>query len=372
MWKQRLAWTLVGLSCAVACGGSSSSDDSSGSGATLALEDVPAAYAETFCGLMERCNLFVQAFVPGKDCENYFLKTLDNQGFDSLVDAIEDGRASYDGNQMRACLDALADRDCDELDGAEPPSCEQAAAGTVDEGGDCTADIECEGDRICVFDDSCPGKCSDKLGAGGECTDDDRCRDGLVCSSDTGRCVAPAAEGEDCEGGVAPVCEGTLFCLGQDDEEGIAGTCRAMDDVFTAEPGEECDLEAGPLCEEGAACVVVFEDNEAHFECRALAKVGEDCSLGLVNPCERGSFCAWSGAMLQGTCEPQLEAGEDCNPAWFGACKFDSVCVADSEDPTTGRCVGKKNNGVSCASNNECWSEHCVDGGCAPTTACKG
>lgn len=380
----RLAWfalpiVVLGFG---ACGGSSSSstkfdeDGSSGSGGTggtgsnggeLPLEDVPDAYATAFCDVIQKCNPFFQALVPESECHDYFLNTLKNRGFDDILDAIDDGRATYDGRQMKACIDEVSARSCSELDNPDPESCKSATEGTVARGDACTTDVECEGDSICEFSGSCPGVCSAHLNAGDSCSGNDQCKEGLVCSDDTGRCVEPAQEGEDCEGGLAPVCDGdSLFCLGDDEETETPGTCRKLDEVFSAGPGDPCDFETGPLCESGSACVVTNLD-PVTFECAEVVPRGEDCQFGAPNPCEAGSYCAGidlGAADISGTCEAYAEPGDDCDPAALVMCGIGALCL-------DGRCVARKANGVSCDDSAECWSENCVDGGCAPQSACE-
>ncbi len=369
MLKRTLLASSMPLLLLGACGGSSGDD--AGSDAGLPLAEVPAAYASVFCDLTERCNPFVKAFIPEGECEDYFISTLNAQGFDEIVDAVEDDRATYNPAKMQDCLDELSGRSCDEIGDADPESCDEAATGTVERGGDCTTDVECEGDSICEFSDSCPGTCSGKLNAGEACSGDDQCEDGLDCSDDTRRCVAPAEEGDDCEGGVAPPCASDrLFCLGDDEEEGIPGTCRPADEVFTGEPGDECDFKEGPLCEDGSACAIVSVDPFT-LECVAVVAEGEDCQFGAPNPCEAGSYCAGVSLAtldVEGTCEPYAEAGDDCDPATLLMCGLGALCLPDDSGA---RCVARKANGVACEVNGECWSDHCVDGGCAPESACS-
>ncbi|HEY6724389.1 MAG TPA: hypothetical protein VI197_10160, partial [Polyangiaceae bacterium] len=67
-------------------------------------------------------------------------------------------------------------------------------------------------------------------------------------------------------------------------------------------------------------------------------------------------------------CEPYAEAGDDCDPATLLMCGLGALCLPDDSGA---RCVARKANGVACEVNGECWSDHCVDGGCAPESACS-
>lgn len=370
MLKRTLLASSVALVFLGACG-DTSDDDTDFDDAGLPLAEVPEAYGAVFCNVTSRCNPFVKAYIPADDCVDYFISTMRAGGWDEMVDAVEDGRAVYNGDKMQACLDELNGRSCEELDDPEPESCEEATTGSVERGGDCTTDIECEGDSICQFSDSCPGTCSGKLNAGEACSGDDQCEEGLDCSDDTHRCVAPAQEGEDCDGGVAPPCAGIgLFCLGEDEDEDLPGTCRPIDEIFTAEPGDTCSFETGPLCVDGSACALVDLD-PVSFECTEIVAEGEECQFGLPNACEAGTYCAGldlAAADVTGTCEPYADAGDECDPDALLMCGIGASCEADDSEA---RCVSLKENGVGCEADDECWSDNCVDGGCAPEGACS-
>jgi hypothetical protein len=322
------------------------------------------------CEYLLRCNPLAGALLDQPTCQNAFQSTFENSGWDDVLQAVEDGRASYDADAMATCFDGYGDLDCGDL-GVEPASCADAAVGTVARGESCSVDIECEGaDDFCHFDGECPGTCSAPLDAGDVCEDDDECDEPLTCSDDTGRCVEPGGAGDECDGGVAPPCAENLFCLGDDEEEATPGTCMVFDEVFVGEPGDTCDFDKGPLCQPGSACTISVVDQDAVMECSELADAGEDCHLGLPNACMPGYFCAGQAladvlAGETGTCEPLLEPGDDCdafNP--FGCGVFGASCV-------DGSCVGRRDNGVQCDTDLECWSNKCLDGGCAPSSACE-
>jgi hypothetical protein len=364
-------WKLLGslaVAVACACGGSSKSDGGGGGVDGVALEDVPRELADATCARLLRCNPLLDAIVRQQDCGDAVERLLDNSGWDDLTEAVDDGRASYDGEAMESCLQAFEDVDCDDLD-SEPAACNDAAVGTVERGEDCTVDIECERvDDFCHFDGQCPGTCSAPLSAGDECTDDDECEGSLGCSDETGRCVEPAGEGDDCDGGVAPPCADNLICIGDDDEQETAGTCMRFEEVFVGEAGDPCDIDAGPLCESGAACVIAVIDDELVSECMGLASAGEDCNLGLPNACKPGTFCmglSLTGLLAgeTGTCQPLGEDGDACDDL--------NPCSLLSTTCVQGECVGRRDNGVSCDADVECGSENCLDGGCAPSSACE-
>src|SRR5690606_27031456 len=102
MLKRAWLWGSIPLLLLAACGGSSGDDAAVDAG--LPLAEVPEAYAAVFCDLSERCNPFFKAFVPEGDCEDIFIATLKAQGFDAIVDAVEDERARYDPAKMQDCL----------------------------------------------------------------------------------------------------------------------------------------------------------------------------------------------------------------------------------------------------------------------------
>ncbi len=373
--RLRAAAVVCSAAFSVACGGSSSDADSTEE--VVPLDELPAAFAEAQCSVIARCIPIYSALVgSAEECSEQVTAQVTAARFDALEQAVEDGRTTYDAAQARACADALSAVACDEIDMRSIEACEATFEGTVARGGDCTLDEECEGDSICVFSDACPGTCSGRLAAGENCTDDDRCEDGLVCSEATAKCVLPAGGGDPCGGADEPQCEFPLLCLGEDDDAGTPGVCLTQAEAFSGNEGDSCNFIGGDpsLCKEGLSCVVLgFDvDIEAQTfeliaECQSLVGSGEACGLGLPSQCPAGEFCGGvdpEAADFEGSCSPLPQAGDDCGSGLLRACAFGLTCI-------DGTCSEPKQNGESCASDDECLSDLCSDGGCSPTNSCQ-
>lgn len=350
------------LSCALllaACGSDSFRTQDPG----IPLEEVPGELAETLCERQIACSPLVEILVgSAEQCAAEWEKRIRQSSFDSMIDAVDDGRVTYDGRQAEACLDAWENVECVELH-LDPEACSTVFTGSVPRGGECVIDQECEGDSICSFDDSCPGACTSRLAAGEVCDgNDDRCAEGLVCSEATDRCARPGAEGDPCGGGVEAQCAGALYCQGEDDATDTPGECVPQEEVFAGAEGESCSFDDGALCGPGLSCV--FEGEGDGFVCRRPNEDGS-CRLGFPAQCAVGEYCEGidvAGGVVDGTCAPLPGANEPCAQGLF--CATGHVC-------REAECRALRENGQTCQANLECYSGYCVDGGCAPSVACE-
>jgi hypothetical protein len=361
---------LVGIALA-GCGSSSqfsAADDD------VPLSEVPDGYAKAYCSALERCyGLLFELMYDREDCTTIVADSFRQGDLPSLEAAVEDGRVVYQGKLASACFEAVAERACGDLQNREIEECEAALRGTAAVGEPCELDEECEGSSICETSLACPGMCVRRYGAGVACLEDDQCADGLVCSSATAHCVAPAAEGEPCEGGIEAQCAGGLICVGQEAAEMMPGTCVPIGEVARGAAGEACDPRAAQLCAESASCVVTGITASAQtWSCRAVPESGGPCGFGLPENCPDGQYCPLTGLqILAGTvearCAPLPAAGEACIER---ALPFLGECAAYTRCGDDGLCTPLRNLGESCDSNAVCYSGSCANGACEPARAC--
>ena len=206
---------LLPLAWFVACGGDSDFS-SGGDDDALAFDELPASFAAAQCDLFERCyGPLYHVFFTLEDCETSAEAQYRDGGFGALEAAVEAKTVTYDGKKAAACLDILSKRECTEVNQRTIDECEDALVGTASLGDACEIDEECTGSMICKVAAQCPGTCVERYAAGEACSENDECADGLVCSEATSRCVAPAANGEACGGGVEPQCDGGFLCAGE-------------------------------------------------------------------------------------------------------------------------------------------------------------
>ncbi len=354
----------LAVGAAVACG--STSDGGSGGGG-VPLEDIPARFADASCKAVRACfGGAYDALLGGESCEGSAMAAVDDLIGD-LKRRIDDGKLTYDGKAVDACLAAIEARGCGFTD--EPEACEAVFEGAVAAGGDCGASEECVAEHYCKASGACPGKCAPLEGAGGRCTHDDDCRDGLACS-EGGECQAPAASGDRCGGASDPECAPGLICVGADEEAQTSGNCRALDELLSGKEGDDCDPLSGPLCGAGLSCVFEGFDETTGTLLATCAKklaAGADCNIGFPDPCPSDEFCAAETMMLSGTCEKRPGAGSPCASGPFSD-------APDTCAPNTrcdgGSCRERQKIGGSCETDDVCLSEHCVGGKCAPAGGC--
>jgi hypothetical protein len=374
--KTQSLLALLPVALIVACGGSSEFGRRSGP-SPIALDALPEQFAKAQCDAFERCaGLYYDIVFTLEECSTLGSRQFRDGGFSELEQAIDDGRVKYDSKAAATCIEAISERACEDFDQRDIPECEDAVTGTVPADGECEIDAECEGSRICVVSDMCPGTCEDRGSAGFPCSDDDDCADGLVCSEATALCATPKQDGETCGGNVEAQCEGGLACQGESKDEMRTGTCTPFDELTTAGPNETCDLDAGILCGPDLSCTIVELADPPIFRCLAIPASGGTCGLGIPENCPSGEYCDLSAAevilgTLESTCVPLPSSGEPCvdrNPfnGILAQCEAYARC-----DTSTGNCLALRDLGETCSSNELCYSQNCVNGGCAAQRACQ-
>ncbi len=373
----------MGLACVVtlmvACGGSSANNDapggtssggaassgtsSGGAASSVGVEELPAEYAQALCEVFKGCiGDFWEFFRPGEDCVKQFTVTAE-EALATLPDAIAAGRVKYDGSKVSRCLEDVVARGCDGLSQREPPSCQEAIEGTVDEGEACELDAECSGDRYCKVGSACPGACAPYEQAGGKCVSNDHCATGLKCSR-SGACVAPSKQDEACNQG-EPDCADGLICLREDAAAKTPGTCLVIAKVLSGKAGDACSLD-GSLCAAGLSCEVKAVAPIAG-ECVARVAAGAACRAAFPDVCPDDQYCQLPANPLDaGTCKDKPVAGQACAK---GVGAEANICAPYARCDA-GVCREPARAGESCSADATCYSDHC-DGECVIGNGCR-
>ncbi|MEZ4222185.1 MAG: hypothetical protein R3B13_14715 [Polyangiaceae bacterium] len=357
----------LGAGLAAGCGGDS--DDGGGGAKSIAIEDVPPLYADAICTTFEGCfaGAPFEVFLNGEDCRKNYETAL-NDELIRIKTAVDGGSVVYKGNLMQKCLDAVKGLGC-ALQG-EPPECQAAIAGTVEDGGDCTLDPECKGaNSYCRVGSSCPGSCAPKEPAGASCRRNDDCAVGLQCSDTTQKCFAPAKDGETCGGGSAPDCGPGLFCVGEEESPPKSGTCADGAAAFSAAEGDPCFFNGKSLCKDGLFCLVTGVDTQTQqlvTECAKQYAAGADCSPGIPDACPIEQYCKVTPNTFTGVCTAKPGDGEACAAGIGGDA---SVCAPGTRCDG-GTCRPRQKLGASCKTDEVCYSENCSGGACAPGGGC--
>ncbi len=366
MASKRIAVALLGCGLVVgSCDGST--DVPLGNGGTpIPIEDMPQKIAAAICAAFEECLGDFHGLMMGdEDCQQLIENGFANGAYQTMLEAIDAGTASYHGDKAQACLDALAALGCDAMVSHSIPECDEVFVGTVAEGGDCTYGIECVGDLFCKIEAACPGTCSSRGGNGADCEDDDHCQDGMFCDEGTSTCASPVVQGASCGGSSGDECAPGLMCAGEDEDGGTPGTCSTPAEVFVGEVGDSCDLMEGLWCQLGAYCAIVdfVAPDTLVSECVAAADSGGSCHPAAPDMCPAGEYCDVPDQSLDGSCQPLPQAGEACGGSWSKQCELYHRCVNDL-------CYALEENGGSCTDDEICYSDSCNSGTCGPYDPC--
>lgn len=364
----------LGLMVFAGCGGSDSGGSPAGTSSVAgpSISELPAKFAAVSCDVASQCfgADVLKIFLAGEDCVTRTQRAIEDGDIGYTQKLVADKKLTYDPAKAQACLDAYRAGGCAQLDTRAPSACDAVFGGKGAVGDACEVDSECSPGMFCQAGAACPGKCATRLAAGGACTDDDNCGDNLKCSN--GKCAAPAAEGAACGGGTNVECKSGLSCQGADQDTGKPGTCKPGASVFSAKKGEACDAIQQKLCEPGLSCELTSATATGiSWTCVAPYASGGACKLAYPAGCPSGEYCPVNlKAMplkLDATCTKLPAVGETCGINSDGVpetCGPYAVCSA-------GKCVDKKRIDGACASNAECYSEHCKGGKCVIGLSCE-
>ncbi len=332
-------------------------------------EELAATLARATCDFLFNCGWQDFLGLGDKDaCVAGNTGNFADGSFVQLEAAIADGRVSYDATKARACLEAFATRECNNLEEA-PTICEEVFVGSAALGDPCEIDEECA-EGYCELDDACPGTCVAYAPLGESCADVE-CERGLDCDENL-TCVEYAGEGEPCGGDGGANCGGGIFVCDGETEEPNSGTCRPLGNLFSAEEGQACNPQESLFCEPGLSCVLTgVGEMGLTWECRARAEaVGADCFGGVPNHCPDGTYCAgidFAAGMTQGTCTALPGEGDACLEVdLVPPCGPNLDCGSESNT-----CVARARNGTACNEDDQCFSERCVEGTCGSVGPCE-
>lgn len=294
----------------------------------VAVDEMAAAYKEAYCAYLARCGLFPdQATCIAATLS--VVPTLDP----NVIAAVHAGRIIYNGNNVKACFDAVANDTCDSTDEngrTRTSACGAYFHGTIADGGDCMLDQECVS-QVCSGGDttnSCVrGRCVGDLapmfvpiGLGESCSSSSQCGDGAYCDTVTNVCTTLKTNGSPCTGG--PECGYGLGCAGSTGARtcqplpGLGETCRL--DLPCRDDGHYCDTAttpatckqigvAGATCTTSMHCSPYYRCDNTAGSCVTLPTRGQSCSS--VGRCfDADTYCA-SNTL---TCDDTLADGMPC------------------------------------------------------------
>ena len=354
-----------------ACGGSSNSDTAPSNNG-IPLAEVPAALAKSACDVFARCNkLFYPIVFAVTDCTATVTAQFTEATFNDLERVVTDGTANYNALLGKQCVDAVEAGDCSVFDNNLPAACRQAFTGTVAAGGDCTMAQECsDPDSRCDTSAGvCPGKCAPRSSAGVDCQVNEDCALGLVCAKLTSKCTAPPKEGEPCGGTVNEDCAGGLICVGDDKASMTPGACQSQDTVLVAASGSDCSIKHGPMCQVGLSCVITTLTADLNGKCQPPGAASSACNISIPSQCPVGQFCpltlTQALAGMTANCTDLPAENDSCAPnTSLSVCGKDLICDSSKT------CAKRSELGQTCMRDDECVSNHCINGGCSSVSAC--
>jgi hypothetical protein len=352
----------VGSGGSAGSGGSHAGGGGNATGGSLALDELPGAYAAALCEAYADCygNLYA-VFRPGEDCKKNLTVQLEEE-LATLPDAVERGRLTYDGVAAQACVDEIATGGCDTLDQRASTTCQGALVGSATEDEACESSEECQAGLYCKIGETCPGACTPLEAAGRACESDSQCKSGLKCGV-TGLCVAPAKAGEPCQQG-EPDCGAGYVCLGDDAASSKPGECVAAKGAFSGDEGATCSLTS--LCAPGLACEILSAAMPLMGKCAPTKQPSEACHPSLPDACPLDQYCKIDDNPFDGTCTPRPGSNMQCGKGLGGA----PVCAPYTRC-NNNVCRPIANAGEGCTLDENCYSGRCESGACVAGSRCE-
>lgn len=310
-----------------------------------------------------------------------------SSGLDGLLCADGSGVCAEEGGRLTCAARPAASEACIRQRCAAGLECGPEdtclARRSLDIGGNCRADFECQEAQICHPE---RGVCSARFGElEGPCRSTSDCADSLTCS-DEALCVTGAVLRDACGG---PTCGRGLACVRHyanrscQPKSGFGGPCtedRSCDTGFVC-TSTVCGPTpvANEACAPSLACGDGLLCNVQTFTCTTAPGLGETCSDG-PEPCAPGLGCT-----DQGTCAAPGAEGSDC--------LIPSICAPGLACDFTAEgsvCSPRRGEGAECQNHVICedglycdfsgptcqpWIARGADcpegGGCAPGDECE-
>jgi hypothetical protein len=280
----------------------------------IATEDYPAAYTKAYCERAVRCGLASDepSCAVGASVE-----------LGQAVASVAAGRATFDSDVARACLDGLASPGCDFEPG---PACGHEFAGLREDAEACFVNGDCRsGNCAQVSCDSacCEGVCTARSGVGASCQSSAECAEGLECKVGevTASCQPLPGPGEHCD--FQGECPSGYYCSldFSPTDAPLGGTCERAgghDEPCEAFfPYDSC-VERDQYCERSTdRCTTrVGPGDICMFLTSGLRPAGSTCQLDAT--CTMNRCVLWP--VGEGTpCTEQCGYGYECTSA--GVCR---------------------------------------------------
>lgn len=346
------AWIVVG---ATACSGASNS------GPPLTVDEYLAAARDAMCNRFVQCGEIESLDV----CKATGLSELNSlPAIASVRAAFATGRATFDGNKARACVDALVAQGCDNeaaASRATPRVCLQVARGTVPMNQPCAVNEECVTQFCSPVDATCDqgcclGSCGIDVplnGGEGEMCVFFTCGDGLYCDQEVDyKCRRLLPAGAHCSRATTArsyeECDYGYMCRL---DSPSSGTCVPVPGL--GEPCTSICRDVGTVCHPTARI------------CVPVSKAGDSCAQGQYSPlCGSFNQCDASGH-----CAPPAPVGAPCTSLCPSPNQY---CAPAAGTTSTRTCQLLADDGEPCDADVHCASGHCdtTAGTCVPGNAC--
>jgi hypothetical protein len=345
----------------------------------IPIETLAQELARTFCQVLYDCptpgsqdlQLNLLAYGGPDGCARILGSALEaSPRFRDALALVREGRVHYEPRCSRSVLDWLSSScsiGMQEAFGADEIVPRRILTGTVQTGGSCRRDFECDGDSYCLENSDCEGVCTPRKGDGESCDGAWECRasqqDLAFCS---GTCSSSSPPGD---AGVGQSCAPIATCAGESDCNPACAPGAFCNDGTCAFPiAEDAPCASGDPCASGSVCLetrcvrtLFVEESEA---CVPELDTTPDSNSGIVQYCNPYSAVH----CVQGRCELLGDGSEGsaCRDSTFAPAEATGVCANGLTcEPAGATCIPSLETGEACEFNFECASGTCREGVCS-------